>query len=68
MRAFVHKMPAAFQIVFAQVERSFADFAKVPYEDAHLRQEMSRILEELEVEERRTTGMKVRRIIDWPRK
>lgn len=65
MLAFVHKMPAAFQFVVARVERSFADFAKVPYEDTPMREDMSRILEELEVEQRRTTGMKVRRTIDW---
>jgi hypothetical protein len=68
MLAFVHKMAAAFQFVIARVERSFADFANVPYENTLMKQEMSRILEELEVEERRSEGVKVRRIVDRPGK
>jgi hypothetical protein len=43
-------MPATIRIIFARVEHGFADFAKIPHQDALTRQELAQLLDEFEAD------------------
>jgi hypothetical protein len=46
----LQKVPMTIRTIIARVERRFADFAQIPYQDAYTQQELSRFLDEFEAE------------------
>jgi hypothetical protein len=44
------KAPAAIRTIIARVDRGFAEFAQVPYQDAHTKQELLALLSEFEAD------------------
>jgi hypothetical protein len=44
------KAPAAVRTIIARVDRGFAEFAQVPYQDAHTRRELLALLYEFEAD------------------
>jgi hypothetical protein len=44
------KAPAAIRIILTRVERGFADFAQIPYEDSLTQRELLQFLDEFEAE------------------
>jgi hypothetical protein len=54
VREYIQKTPMAVRAVIALVERGFAAFAKIPYQDSWSQKELIQLLDELEVANRRT--------------
>jgi hypothetical protein len=50
---YMQKTPMVVRAVIARVERGFAAFAKIPYQDS-LQKELMQLLDELDVANRRT--------------
>jgi hypothetical protein len=50
---YIQKTPMVVRAVIALVERGFAAFAKIPYQDSWAQEELLQLLDELEVAERR---------------
>jgi hypothetical protein len=48
--AFLQKAATTIWTIIAHVERGFADFAEIPYQDAFTHRELSQLLDELEAE------------------